>query len=269
MCQPGRVAGESIRVSSAIAALHAQHLAPAYGEAPREATSCRASLAYDAGTAHGTRATNRGENSDVIDLYTASTGNGQRPAIAMEEAGLAYRVHKINLAKGEQRAPDFLKLNPSAAIPVIVDGDGPGGKPITIAQSGAIILYVAEKTGKFMPKDPARRAAALQWLMQAASDCSGSSSALFAVSARLLEKTPATVDFLEQRLLKYFGDCDQRLQGRPFLADEFSVADLALYPVCASRRALIDKAPGLADLKRWMAAMAARPAIAKGMQAAS
>jgi GST-like protein len=99
----------------------------------------------------------------MIDLYLAPTANGLRASVALEEAGLAYRAHKVDLAKGEQRAPEFLKLNPAGAIPVIVDSDGPGGKPLTLSQSGAIILYVADKCGKFLPKDAARRAIALQW----------------------------------------------------------------------------------------------------------
>ena len=203
----------------------------------------------------------------MIDLYMAGTGNGQRAAIAFEETGLAYKVHKLNLAKGEQKTPEFLKINPAGAIPAIVDNEAAGGKPINLSQSAAIILYAAEKSGKLLPKDPTRRAQALQWLMQAASDCSGTSTAIFVLGNVAPEKSPANVEFFEKRLLKFLGDCDRQLDGKDFLVGEMSVADLALYPVVAARRALIDKAEGLANLKRWANAMGARPGIQKGMAA--
>src|SRR4030095_15929415 len=99
----------------------------------------------------------------MSELYTAQSSNGQRAAIVLEECGLPYRVHKLDLMKGEQRTAEFLKINPAGAIPVIVDPDGPGGVPITLAQSGAIALYAAEKTGKFLPRDPGRRSLCSGW----------------------------------------------------------------------------------------------------------
>ena len=104
----------------------------------------------------------------MIDLYTASTSNGRRAAIILEECGLPYRVHQYDLMKGEHKNPEFAAIAPGGSIPVIVDSDGPGGMPFTLAQSCAILLYAAEKTGKFMPRNAANRALALQWLMQAA-----------------------------------------------------------------------------------------------------
>src|SRR5690349_4379298 len=106
----------------------------------------------------------------MIDLYAAGTSNGMRARIALEECGLPYTLHKIDLTKGEHKTPSFLAMNPNGQIPVIVDKDGPGGKPLTLSQSTAILLYAAEKSGKFMPKDPAVRAAALQALMNASTD---------------------------------------------------------------------------------------------------
>src|SRR6185437_6286529 len=103
----------------------------------------------------------------MIDLYTAGTGNGFRAAIVLAESGLPHRIHKIDLGKGEQKTPEFLARNPAGAIPVLVDSEGPGGKALTLSQSGAIALYLAEKSGKFLPKDASRRALALQWFMQA------------------------------------------------------------------------------------------------------
>jgi GSH-dependent disulfide-bond oxidoreductase len=202
----------------------------------------------------------------VIDLYLAGTANGLRAAIAMEECGLAFTPHKVDLAKGEQRTPEFLKLNPAGQIPVMIDSDGPGGKPLTLAQSGAIILYCAEKTGKFLPKDGAARALAMQWFMQGATDVAGTSGAIFQLEMVAPEKNEAITKHFHKRLLHLFGICDARLAGRDYLAGEISIADLMLYPNYAARKALIDSAGGFTNLHRWGAAMAARPAVAKGMK---
>jgi GST-like protein len=200
----------------------------------------------------------------MIDLYTASTGNGRRATIALEECGLAYKVHKLDLAKGDGKKPEFLKINPAGAIPAIVDPDGPGGKPVTLVQSGAIVLYAAEKSGKLIPKDPVKRAEAYQWFMQAATDVAPTSSNIFYISSHVPVKDPANTGYFEQKLITQFGIVDKQLEGRDYIAGEFSIADIALYPVVAGRKALVDAAPGLANLKAWAARMAARPAIAKG-----
>lgn len=202
----------------------------------------------------------------MIDLYLAPTANGLRAAVALEEAGLPYRAHQVDLAKGEQRSPEFLKLNPAGLIPVIVDDDGPGGKPLTLSQSGAIVLYAAQKSGKLLPGDAARRAVALQWLMQAASDISGSSNTVFHTELRAPEKSGANLDYFKKRLVDYFVVCDRQLQDQEFLAGELSVADLMLYPNFALRKALLDQAGGLTNLQRWGAAMAGRPGVARGMK---
>jgi GSH-dependent disulfide-bond oxidoreductase len=202
----------------------------------------------------------------MIDLYLAPTANGLRASVALEEAGLPYRAHKVDLAKGEQRSPEFLKLNPAGLIPVMVDDGGAGGKPLTLSQSGAIVLYAAETSGKLLPQDPARRAVALQWLMQAASDVSGASNAVFQMEMRAPEKSAANMEYLKRRLVDFFAVCDRRLGGRSFLADELSVADLMLYPNFALRKPLLDEAGGLPNLQRWGATLAARPGIAKGMK---
>lgn len=204
----------------------------------------------------------------MIDLYVAGTANGLRASVALEEAGLPYRAHKVDLAKGEQRSPEFVKLNPAGLIPVIVDDDGPGGKPLTLSQSGAILLYAAEKSGKLLPKDASRRAVALQWLLQAASDISGASNAVFHVDTKVPDKSAANLDYFKKRLVDFFAVCDRRLAGREFLADELSVADLMLYPNFALRKPLLDEAGGLANLQRWGATMAAREAVARGMKVA-
>ena len=202
----------------------------------------------------------------MIDLYLAGTANGLRASVALEECGLAYTAHKIDLTKGEQRTPEFLKLNPAGQIPVIVDRDGPGGKPLTLAQSGAIILYCAEKSGKFLPKDPAQRANVLQWFMQGATDLAPTSGAIFQLEVVAPEKNAAITEHFKKRLLSFFGVCDKRLEGRDYLAGELSVADFMVYPNFAARKALVDAAGGFANLQRWGASMAARPGVQKGMK---
>ncbi len=117
----------------------------------------------------------------MIDLYAAGTSNGMRARIALEECGLAYQLHPIDIQKGEQKSPGFLAMNPMGQIPVLVDSEGPGGKPLTLSQSTAILVYCAEKSGRFLPRDPAARAATLQALMSASTDITPMLGALFAV----------------------------------------------------------------------------------------
>src|SRR5215469_1115843 len=99
----------------------------------------------------------------MIDLYTWSTPNGRKVSIMLEELGLGYRVHKIDISKGDQFKPEFVAINPNSKIPAIVDSEGPGSKPLTLFESGAILIYLAEKAGKLLPKDPAARYTALEW----------------------------------------------------------------------------------------------------------
>ena len=202
----------------------------------------------------------------MIELYTYGTGNGRRASVMLEECGLPYNVHKVDLAKGEQKAPWYLKLNPAGAIPVIVDPEGPGGKPITLAQSGAICLYLAEKTGKFLPKDPARRALAYQWLMHTMSDEAPTSGAINQLTSFVPDKSSSTMAYFENRLVNFFRYANSRLGEAEYLAGELSVADFALYTVVAGRKEMIEKLTGLDNLKRWTATMGARAGVAKGMK---
>jgi GST-like protein len=203
----------------------------------------------------------------MIDLYTFSTSNGQRAAIILEECGLPYRVHRVDLTKGEHKTPEFLNINPAGAIPAIVDPDGPGGAPLKLSQSGAIMLYAAQKAGRFLPLDPLRRASALQWLLFAVTDVARASTSIFLCSTIVPEKSPANVAFFEEHTLRYLRVANQRLAGHEFLADELSLADFALYPLYAVRKALVDTANDLPELTRWGAALALRPGLARGMRA--
>jgi GST-like protein len=153
---------------------------------------------------------------------------------------VGHRVVKVNLAKGEQKSEAFLKLNPAGAIPVIVDHQGPGGKPLTLAQSGAIVVYACEKAAKFIPTQGVRRALAAQWFMAAASDIACASGSMFQADNSLPDKSAANTEFFRSRLIRYFRNVDRHLAGRDYLADEMSFADLMLYPNYAQRKALIE-----------------------------
>lgn len=204
----------------------------------------------------------------MIDLYTWQTSNGHRAAILLEECGFPYRVHKVDLFKNEQQSPEYLKINPAGAIPAIVDPDGPDGRPFTLTQSAAIALYLAEKSGRFIPRDPVRRALALQWLMFALSDLAPASANLFLLGVLAPEKSPANLEWLGKRMFRFFRLAEARLAGRDFLADELSVADFALYPVVVVRTPQLESEGGFANLARWSAALRARPGVSKGMRAA-
>jgi GST-like protein len=203
----------------------------------------------------------------MIDLYMWGTANGLRAAVALAECGLEHRIHKVDITKGQSRTPEFLKMNPAGAIPVMVDPEGPGGKPLTLSQSGAILVYACQKAGRFVPADARRREIASQWFMMAASDVAGTSAAVFRLENVVPEKSAANTDFFKNQLLGYFRVIDQQLAAREYLADEISYADLMLYPNYAARKPLIEAAGGMESLKRWGERMAARPGVKKGMTA--
>jgi len=204
----------------------------------------------------------------MIDFYTASSSNGQRVAIMLEECGLPYTRHKLDLFAGDQKKPDFLAINPAGAIPAIVDRAGPEARTVTLAQSGAILLYLAAKTGRFLAADLASRAEAAQWVFQATTDVAAASGAIFLLSQIAPEKSAANVAFFEERTLRFLRVADRRLADRRYLAGDLSIGDFALYPICVVRRPLIDRAGDLPNLVRWADEMAARPGVERGMHAA-
>lgn len=203
----------------------------------------------------------------MIDVYAYGTGNGLRACVAMAECDVEHTVHKVDLANGEHMTPEFLKMNPIGAIPVMVDDDGPGGKPLTISQSAAIVLYAAEKSGKFLPSDGASRALAMQWLMYASSDIAGTNNAIFMSTMRVPDKVPTVIEAFEDRLYTLFSHANDRLGEVDYLAGDISVADLSFYPYVALRKPLLEARAPLPNLERWAALMAARPGVAKGMAA--
>jgi GST-like protein len=203
----------------------------------------------------------------VIDLYAAPTSNGLRAKIMCDESGLPYTLHVVDMAKGEHKKPEFLKMNPNGAIPVIIDSDGPGGKPMTMTQSAAILVYLAEKSGKLMPKDPGKRAAMWQALMSAASDIGMTLGTVFGI-ARSKEPHKPTQEMFEGRFKDYLKVWDDTLAKQPFAAgDEFTIADIALFGVTYRAR---QAAPALvepfANITRWEKKVAERPGVAKGLK---
>jgi len=206
----------------------------------------------------------------MIECYTAPTGNGLRASIVLAESGLKHTIHPVDIGKGGSRTPEFLKLNPAGSIPVIVDSDGPGGQPLTLSQSGAIILYVAEKCGRFLPKDAAARAKTLQWFAMATSDVSGGHTALFLTVNRMPEKSEANAAIWEKRLADHLKVFDGQLEGRDYLmGPELTVADIALFPPVSLRQPLIEKAGGFANLSRWFKTMSARPGVQQALKPAA
>jgi GST-like protein len=202
-----------------------------------------------------------------VELYAANSSNSQRAAIMLEECGIPYRVRAVDLAGGEQRGDAFLAVNPAGAVPVMVDPAGPDGKPLTLAQSGAILLYLATKSGRFLPQDPALRAAAFQWFMFATTDIAGASGMIYFCGSLVPDRSAANVGWVEDRLTRYFRVANARLESRRYLADELSIADFALYPVVRVRYGLVEHAGDLPHLARWSDELAARPGVARGIAA--
>jgi GST-like protein len=201
----------------------------------------------------------------VIDLYTWSTPNGRKVSIMLEECALPYRVHPINIGKGEQFAPDFLAINPNNRIPAIVDSEGPDGKPLPLFESGAILIYLAEKTGKLMPRDPRTRLICLQWLMFQM----GGVGPMFGQAHHFLrsakEQVPYGIKRYTDETRRLYGVLQKRLSEAEYVADEYSIADIATFPwVARFEWHKVDLADFPA-VKRWFDTINARPAVQKGM----
>ena len=201
----------------------------------------------------------------MIDLYTWSTPNGRKVTIMLEECALAYRVHPVNIGKGEQFTPEFLALNPNNRIPAIVDSEGPDGKPLPLFESGAILIYLAEKTGKFVPRDPRTRLICLQWLMFQM----GGVGPMFGQAHHFIrnakEQVPYAIKRYTEETRRLYGVLQKRLSEVEYLADEYSIADIATFPwVARFEWHKVDLADFPA-VKRWFDRINARPAVPKGM----
>ena len=203
----------------------------------------------------------------MIDLYAAGTSNGMRARFAVEECGLAYNFHPINLEKGEHQTPQFLAMNPVGQIPVMIDSEGPGGKPVTISQSSAILMYCAEKSGKHLPK-PADRPAFLEALMRASTDMTPTLGAIFNSSKVKPEAHAPTVNWFKDLWKRYLKVWDDVLGKRKYAAGaDFTVADLSLYAgYLRMSKAIPELVEGYPNVARWAQEIGARPAIQRALK---
>ena len=202
----------------------------------------------------------------MIELYTWGTPNGRKVSIMLEEAGLPYSTHSVNIGKDEQFAPDFLKISPNNKIPAIVDPDGPGGKQISLFESGAILFYLAEKTGKLLPADPAGRYETMMWLMFQMAGVGPMFGQAHHFRRFAKEQVPYAIDRYTNETHRIYGVMDKRLGEVPYLAgQEYTIADVATYPWIARWEWHGIDWANYPNLKRWFDTVGARPAVQKGM----
>jgi len=202
----------------------------------------------------------------MIELYTWGTPNGRKVSVMLEECGLPYNVHRIDIGKGDQFAPESLEINPNGKIPSIVDPDGPDGKPIAMMESGAILVYLAGKTGRFLPASARGKYVALQWLMFQM----GHVGPMYGQVHHFLRAAKVEVPYAIERYVKekdrLYGVLDRRLGAARFLAgDEYTIADIATYPWVARYEWHKTDLATFPNVKRWFDAMSARPAVQRGM----
>ena len=209
----------------------------------------------------------------MIDLYFDHTPNGQKVHIMLEETGLPYELVMVDMGKGEQFAPEFLDISPNNKVPAIVDHDGPGGAPIAIFESGAILLYLAEKSGRFLPAEPAQRWQVLQWLFW---QMGGFGPMLgqahhFNAYAPMRPDGAVVLPYAQARYTneaaRLYTVLDRRLAGRDYVAaGRYTIADMAIFPWCRlapRQRQDLDRFP---NVRRWFDAIASRPAVARDME---
>ncbi len=201
----------------------------------------------------------------MITLYTWKTPNGRKVSIMLEECGLPYRVKRVDITQGEQMKPDFVAINPNSKIPAIVDPDGPDGWPITLFESGAILLYLAAKTGKFLPAVDRGKYEAMQWLMFQM----GGVGPMFGQAHHFLrfapEKIPYAMNRYRGETARLYGVLDKRLGEAEFLAGEYSIADMATFPWTARHEWQEIDLADYPNVRRWYRQIAARPAVERGM----
>ncbi len=202
----------------------------------------------------------------MITLYTWGTPNGRKVSIMLEECGLPYAVQPVDITREQQFAPDFLAINPNNKIPAIVDREGPGGQPLSLFESGAILIYLAEKCGRFLPAAGPERYAVLQWLMFQM----GGIGPIFGQTHHFLRFAPAPVPYAIERFraetARLYGVLEGQLQRQTYVAGDYSIADMAIYP-WVSRH--VWQGIDLADypqVARWAALVGERPAVRRGME---
>ncbi len=201
----------------------------------------------------------------MIELHTWSTPNGFKVSIALEELGLQYEVHPVRIGAGEQFKPEFLAISPNNKIPAIVDREGPSGRPLSVFESGAILIYLAEKTGRLLPKDAEGRVSALEWLMVQMASVGPMLGQVHHFRSYAPEKIPYAIERYTNEAQRIYGVLDRRLGQAEYLAGEYSIADIATYPWLRApdkQGVEIGQYPNVA---RWRDAIAARPAVVRGL----
>jgi GST-like protein len=197
----------------------------------------------------------------MIELYTSPTPNGYKVSIMLEEIGMEYSVHPIDLGKGEQKTPEFLAMNPNGRIPVIVDRDN---EDFVVFESGAILIYLAEKSGQLLPREEKARFRVLQWLMfqmGGVGPMMGQANVFFRYFP---EKIPAAIHRYQHEGRRLLEVLDRQLDGRDYLCGEYSIADIATWPWAVTHEWSGISVDGLDKLQSWLQRMAQRPAVARG-----
>jgi GST-like protein len=205
----------------------------------------------------------------MIDLHYWPTPNGHKITIFLEEAGLPYTIHKVDIGKGEQFKPEFLAIAPNNRMPAIVDhAPADGGKPISIFESGAILQYLAEKTGKFLPKDIRGKTEVMQWLFWQMGGLGPMAGQNGHFNVYAPEKIPYAMERYTKEVSRLYGVMNKRLADREFLAGAFSIADMASYPWIVPHETHKQNINEFPNLKRWFEAIKARPAVIKAYERA-
>lgn len=200
----------------------------------------------------------------MIDLYYCATPNGHKMTMFLEEAGLPYRKIPVDIGKGEQFRPDFLAISPNNKIPAMVDhAPGDGGAPVTLFESGAMLLYLAEKCGKLLPADLRGRTEVLKWLFWQVGGLGPMAGQAGHFHVFAPEKVPYAVERYTKETGRLYGVLNQRLAGREFIAGDYSIADIACYPWIVPHRPHGQDLDSFPHLRRWFESIAARPATVR------
>jgi GSH-dependent disulfide-bond oxidoreductase len=203
----------------------------------------------------------------MIDLYTWKTSNGRKASIMLEEIGLPYTVHPIPIGQDVQFTPEYIAINPNSKIPAIVDEDGPGGQPYTVIESGAILMYLAEKSGKLMPSEMAARYEVIQWLMFQMGGVGPIFGQVHHFERAAKEDIPYGKKRYGTECRRLYSVMNARLEGRSFFANEqYSIADIAVLPWVARFEWQLVDLNDYPNVKRWYDSLMARPAVQKGME---
>lgn len=203
----------------------------------------------------------------MIECYTWKTSNGRKATIMLEECGLEYNLHPIDISKDDQFTPEYIAINPNSKIPAIIDTDGPGGKPYTVIESGAILMYLAEKTGKFMPQDMAARYEVIQWVMFQMGGIGPIFGQVHHFKRAAKEQVPYAINRYYNECRRLYGVLNARLEGRQYLANEaVSIADFCALPWVFRHDWQEVDLNDFPNVKRWYDSLMARPALARGME---